>query len=492
MHKARIALSVILLLAAPTAFAGPMIPPGDMALRHDIRLLADHGVITGPVSGWPLAWGPILADLSRAANDANLPDKVLDALLRVRARGRWETAVEEIHYNAKIGLAEKPTRIRSFQNTPREDAELSLGLSWIGEYLSIDLNGQAVADPDDGKEFRYDNTSLGVLFGNYAITVNTLDRWWGPGWDGSLILSNNARPIPSITLERNFTDPFETKWLSWLGPWDLSVLFGQFESDRHVADAQFFGLRFDFRPLPSLEIGLSRTAQWCGEGRPCGFDTFTDLFFGRDNRGDDGLDADDEPGNQLAGIDLRWNLAGFRLPLGVYGQFTGEDEAGGFPSRYLALGGIDASGMLGDRWSWRGFVEGAYTKCNFYESDEAFNCAYNHSIYQTGYRYRGRAVGHGADNDTLMLSTGLLLIDRDDTQWHGLLRYGELNRGGAADSRNTLTPSKQTLVSVDLLHSRAFRFGVIELGVGFEQLEDDVSGESNNAGRGFLQWRSAY
>ncbi len=488
----KLALFACLMTAAVNTGAGPFMPPGDLALRHDIRLLADSGQITGPVAGWPLAWGPVLADLDRARNDMSLPENVRDALNRVQQRGRWETRVDETVYNAKVGLAEKPNRIRSFQNSPREDVELSLGLSWTGEMLSASVNGQAVNDPDDDQEFRYDNTVLAVLLGNYAITASTLDRWWGPGWDGSLILSNNARPIPSLTIERNFTDAFQTRWLSWLGPWDFSVLFGQLESDRAVPDAQFFGLRFDFRPIPSLEIGLSRTAQWCGEGRPCGFDTFTDLIFGRDNRGDAGVDEDNEPGNQLAGVDFRWSLAGFGWPLGLYGQFIGEDEAGGFPSRYLALGGMDASGTVGDRWSWRGYAEVAYTKCNFYESDDGFNCAYNHGIYQTGYRYRGRSVGHGADNDSLLLTAGLFLIDRDETQWHALLRYGELNRGGAPDDRNSLTPTLQTVISVDLMHSRVFRFGVIELGAGFEQLDDEATGISDTSGRAYLHWRSSY
>jgi hypothetical protein len=491
-QQRRLALLAITLLVTAVARAGPMLAPGDMALRHDIRLLADHGVIRGPVSGWPLAWGPILADLARTAEEQNLPDNVRDALARVRERGDWETRVDEIHYNAKLGLADKPVRIRSFEATPREKAELSLGLSWTGDYLSAELNGQAVASPADGKAFRYDNSMLGVLLGNYAITVSTLDRWWGPGWDGSLILSNNARPIPSLTLERNFTDAFASKWLHWLGPWDLSVLFGQMEKERYVPDTRFFGLRFDFRPLPSLEIGLSRTAEWCGTGRPCDFGTFVDLLTGNDNRGGNGISLNNEPGNQLAGIDFRWGLSGFGLPLGVYGQFTGEDEAGGFPSRYLALAGIDASGRFAGRWSYRWFGEAAYTKCNFNRPDEGFNCAYNHSIYKTGYRYRGRAVGHGADNDALILSSGLLLVDRDETVWQGLIRYGELNRGGPPDNRNSLTPTRQTLLSVDLLHSRVFRFGQIDVGVGAEQLDDELSSRRERGGRAYLQWRTGY
>ena len=57
-----------------------MITPGDSALRHDILRLADHGIIKGPVSTWPLAWGPIIADISNIENPDQLPRDVSDAI----------------------------------------------------------------------------------------------------------------------------------------------------------------------------------------------------------------------------------------------------------------------------------------------------------------------------------------------------------------------------------------------------------------------------
>lgn len=479
------------LFSSASATASALISSGDAGVRHDIQLLADHGVIKGPVTSWPLAWGPIVADIERIAGPRTLPAQVAAALARVRDRARWETGVNDVRYRARIAAAEEPTRIRSFADTPRESAEIGAGLSWSGSRFSLDLNGQAVTSPDDDKEYRLDSSMIGVMLGNYSIAASTMDRWWGPGWDGNLILSNNARPIPAVTIDRNFTDPFDAKWLSWLGPWDVNVIFGRMESERAVTDAQFFGIRFNFRPLPSLEIGLSRTAQWCGDDRPCDFDTFVDLVLGQDNRGDDGIGADNEPGNQLAGVDFRWSASAFRVPLAFYGQFIGEDEAGGFPSRYLGQLGVESSGLWRDSWSYRVFGEFADTSCGFYESDGNFNCAYNHSIYSTGYRYRGRAVGHGSDNDARILSGGLLLIDNDEARWQALVRQGELNRGGAPDTRNSLTPTKQDLLSFDVSHSRIFRYGVVEIGAGIERIDDSVSDQTDNNIRAFIQWSTS-
>jgi hypothetical protein len=316
-----------------------------------------------------------------------------------------------------------------------------------------------------------------------------MERWWGPGWDGSLILSNNARPIPALSFDRTRTDPFESRWLSWLGPWDVSVLFGQMENDRTVPDARFFAFRFNFRPLPSLEIGLSRTAQWCGEGRPCDLDTFIDLLIGRDNRGGDGIGEDNEPGNQLAGFDARWTTALLDQPLAVYGQLIGEDEAGGFPSRYLAQAGMETRGTWKHR-SYLLFLEVSGTSCDVLK-DDINNCAYNHSIYQTGYRYRGRSVGHSADNDALIVSAGLVLQDAFDNEWSALLRSGTLNRGSFPDPRNSLTPNERDVISLDLYHNRRFRFGLVDVGVGITHFDGTASSGTQTDARLFLRWRSA-
>lgn len=481
---------LLFIFVASSAFAGPYIPAGDLVLRSDIQRLADHGIIKGPTSTWPLAWGPILNDLSEA-DATQLPSGVADALARVRDRADWETRTKELTFNARLGVADNPTRIRSFQNTPRGTIEASVGAGWIDEWFSIDLNIQGVDSDQDSDEFRADESLIGAVIGNWSIAASTQQRWWGPGWDGSLILGNNARPFPSLTIDRVFTDAFKSKWLSWLGPWDLSVMFGQLEKERAVPNAQFFGMRLNFRPIPSLEIGISRSAQWCGDGRPCDLDTFIDLLFGRDNIGDEGIGAENEPGNQMAGFDFRWSPYFLNIPVAAYGQFIGEDEAGGFPSRYLVQVGLEGSGYLMNKWSYHWFAELAGTSCDFI-TDDIFNCAYNQAIYKTGYRYRSRSIGHGADNDARLVSAGVTLVDHDDSQWRAMLRVGDLNRGGAPDAAHTLTPTSQSITSVDISHSRVFSFGVIDLGAGYERVDDDASGTSSSDGRLYLQWRSSY
>jgi len=478
-----------------------MISPGDMALRHDIQRLADAGIIKGPVTTWPLAWGPIIADIREAETGDALPRDVMDAIDRVTRRANWETQTNEVTFDARASVAEKPTRIRSFQNTPRESAEISGGVSYTSDWLAISLHGQAVDGlshgvatnaPKGGTAIRNDNSMVGVILGNYSISANTLDRWWGPGWDGSLIFSSNARPMPAISIDRNFTDPFKTKWLSWLGPWDVSMHFAKMERDRFVPNTRIFAMRVTFKPFPSLELGLSRIAQWCGNGRPCELSTFGKLFTGRDNRGQAGVTLENEPGNQESGFDARWSTQIFSKPVALYGQYIGEDESHRLPADMFGLFGIETSGIWRGHWSYRWFGEIAITISDFTKSENKVNNAYNHSIYRTGLRYRGRVIGHGIDNDSRVISTGLMLVNDEETQWNALFRFGALNRAGVPDERNSLTPTKQDIISLDISHSRVFKYGQIDVGLGFERIDDIASNDSSTETRAFLQWRSSY
>ena len=160
-----------------------------------------------------------------------------------------------------------PDRLTSIEQAA--DAELIAGVSWVGEIFAWNIQAALVDNSVDGDYWRPDGTYVGWSFGNWMLSASITDRWWGPGWDGSLILSTNARPTPGIAVQRNASRPFETRWLSWLGPWNLTTFMEHLDGDRQTEDPLLWGFRFGFRPLKSLEINVTRTAMWCGEGRPC-------------------------------------------------------------------------------------------------------------------------------------------------------------------------------------------------------------------------------
>lgn len=476
-------LGILLASHAVPVAAGPLAAPGDVGLRHDLQLLADHGLLGAPLTTWPLPWADIAASLAAPDEASSLPPHIRSALKRVQARlGRATDG--RVHGRVGIGGNSDPELIRSFADTPRSEGEVSASVEGGGERLAYRLEATAAADPEDGRRARLDGSYASLSLGNWAVSAAAVDRWWGPGWDGSAILSSNARPVPSLVLQRERSTPFETPLLRWLGPWQFTTFMGQLESGRTVPDALLFGMRFNFRPAAGLEIGLSRTAQWCGDGRPCDLDTFGDLLIGNDNT-DANLAQADEPGNQLGGIDFRWaiNRAG-----AVYAQVIGEDEAGGLPSKLFGLAGVETWGAWqASGASWRAFLEFADTTAGRLGGEAFYDTTYNHGIYRSGYRYRGRSLGHGADNDSRMVTLSLLLSDRHALEWQLTGRFADFNRddGGL----NPFSPRHQEYRAVVLSHQRPLNAGLVTVDVGVHHTRLVAEDSSDTDPSVALRWQ---
>ena len=293
-------------LLAAGVYAEPFAAPGDTGLRNDLQLLNDSGVINITLTAWPVAW----VDVERAlleSEDQDLAPEVRAARSRVRQQVRANVGRSEFRPQIAASGANNLPLIRTFEDTPREEGEIEAGLSWMGDRFSLNLQGTYVNDPSDGDELRPDGTYVGAQLGNWMLSAGWQERWWGPGRNGSMILSTNARPMPSIGLQRIGSIQSQSKWFRWIGPWTLSTFMSQMDDERHIEDGLVWGFRFSMRPVRGLEIGISRTAQWCGEDRPCDLETFLRVLHGNDNRGAN-VDPEDEPGNQLGGIDIRWAL----------------------------------------------------------------------------------------------------------------------------------------------------------------------------------------
>jgi hypothetical protein len=478
--------SLPLWFGALSAHADPWLAPGDEALRSDLELLADQGLLRGPVTTWPMSWPDIARDVL-AADDSGLDEATAHALLRVRRLARDASSPGFSGYGIRVRAAYEPAQLREFVDLPREEGELGLRASWLTDHLAVNLQGAYVLDPRDGQDWRADGSYLGVNFGNFMLSAGLMERWWGPGWDGSLILSTNARPIPTITLERNYTEPFKTRLLSWLGPWRASIAMGEAEShDVPVPGVRFFAARVNFKPRPWLEFGLTRTAQWCGGDRPCDWDTFVDMVLGNDNQTDEGAISDQQPGNQMAGYDMRMRSPWRKLPLVFYTQWIGEDEAGGLPSKFIGQFGLETwgSSRLG---GWRLRAEYADTACNFSREVPAFDCAYRHPIYPQGYAYRGRIIGHAMDNDSRMYTLAGQLSRENGDFVSVSVRRVELNRDGGS---HAISDVPLDVDNVELRYSRGLGAGKVSVGVGYQ--DPAIGSGTSSRVHGLVSWQQGF
>ncbi|NWN91377.1 capsule assembly Wzi family protein [Marinobacter adhaerens] len=415
-------------LNALSAVAAPWAEPGDPRARFAIQKLADRGHIERSVTTWPISW----ADATAGAGSAGRDQQAVGTAAAYLNFEKDQQASPGFRGEFNIRGQNEVPGITGFTQTGTGKAETSLSLQWQGSAWAMGLNPTYTNEPDDDEELRLDGSYLAFNPGNWVFGAGAIDRWWGPGWQSSLILSNNARPMPSVWLTRNSTAAPQNDWLNWIGPWQFTTFVGQYESDREVPDARYVGMRFAFQPIRNLDIGLSRAIMYGGEGRPDGLSTFWDAFIGRDN----GQKGEDDPGNQLGSIDIRYGFAVGHQSMGLYIQMMGEDEAGAFPARKSWLMGADWTTQLfaaDQQW----FLEYTNTTADDLMGNAMPGITYEHSRYQTGYRYYGRNQATSLDGDAEAITLGAHHFLNSGSNLSARITYAELNRFNRLRPRGT-------------------------------------------------------
>ncbi len=410
--------------AGAASWTAPWVETGDLQARHHIEALSAQGCFDGLTLTWPLNWSAVAHGLN-GASDACLASEHA-AWLRARldrAKNAGRTAT------LTVGGANEEPLFRHYGDQPRGEADASAAVSVTGRRFAARVRAQYVDNDREDREARLDGSYVAGRFGNWQLGAGAIDRWWGPGWQSSLALSNNARPVTGLWFGRQTPYAPRSRWFSWLGPWDFQGFAGQLEQDRAVPDAKLIGGRFTFRPAGFLQIGLTRLFQWGGEGRPDGLDSFKDALIGKDNGQSTGFAEDDDPSNQVAGLDFRASFPVFGVPTGFYGQAMGEDEAGGLPSKFSTLAGLDLLTGLGEG-NQRIFLEASDTVAGRTFSDTRYNTAYEHSTYRSGFRYYGRSLASTFEGDARTLTLGLQQFFRNGWVATAALTNATLNAEG--------------------------------------------------------------
>ena len=273
--------------------------------------------------------------------------------------------------------------------------------------------------------------SLKLVYANIALEAGRGTQWWGPGYHGSLLLTDHAFPMDMIKLgtERPFQLP---GFLSGLGDWKINAFLGQLERNRDFSRARVFGLRISYLPTNWLEFGLTRLTQFGGRGRDQSFpETIVDTYIHPSNQ------SGNQDVNEQAMADFRLRipsvpyLVPFPAGLQFYGEIGTEDKWSQLPipSRTAILGGIYIPQVFeGDTMDLR--IEYADTDFGRQRHPELTQVWYNSSTYTSGMRYRGFPLGHhmGTDgidffmrttrflSETLQLGANFNLQERDRGQ----------------------------------------------------------------------------
>lgn len=395
-------------LAVLSAFSLPAMAQGIVLnnedLRTDLNWLNQQDVIQISTSTWPLSSEEIQRALSNAQIENSVQRKVID---QVRSHLETENAPVKLALFAETDPQNIPQK---FADEQKSQYQAALELNAGGAQWDARLRVNAEKDPiiNNGQDVNVEGSYIAGKLWNQWLIAGQIPTYWGPGHEGSLIRGDASRPVYGFTMQRADQKAFENKWLSWIGPWQYQAFGGQLDDYAAIPDAKLLGLRLTAQPLPYLELGASRILQWGGEGRSESWDTLWNAIKGNDNFYDGDLDKS----NQIAGLDARLNFQQwFSVPLSLYGQYVGEDEAGLLPAKKMYLAGMDYSSQF-NNMPYQVYAEWADTRTN----GDTQGISYNHYIYRDGYYQHGFPLGHAMGGDGQMYSIG------------GDIRFDAMNR----------------------------------------------------------------
>lgn len=459
----------LLISASSTVFAQGLVL-NDESLRTDLNWLNQQGVIQISTSTWPMSGDEIQRALAAADVSNSTQQQVIDSV---------QAAVKADNTMLKAGLyaeSDQKNIPQAFADKQKSKFQAALELNAGNENWDAKIRVNTEKDPqiDNGQDVNVEGSYIAGKLWNQWLIAGQTPTYWGPGHDGSLIRGDASRPVYGLTAQRAEQKAFETPWLSWIGAWQYQAFAGQLDHYSAVPDAKLIGLRVTAQPLPYFELGASRAIQWGGEGRPESLNSLWDAFVGNKDNGGTG---EPDPSNQIAGFDARLNLQSLAsIPFSLYGQYVGEDEAGGLPSKKMYLAGLDYSSSF-KNMPYQLYTEWADTRTN----GEVRGISYNHSTYTDGYYQHGFPLGHAMGGDGQMYSVGGDIRIDPMNRLNGRLLLAKVNQSGR--STNKAFPEKDEIKAIDLTWSHYLRPD-IPLKINAWLSDSDVKGNDGGASMG--------
>ena len=296
--------------------------------------------------------------------------------------------------------------------------------------------------------------SLKLTFWNVALEVGRGTQWWGPGYHGSLLLTNHAFPLDMIKLGSDET--FRLPWkLRELGEWKVNSFLARLEGNQTFSHEKIFGLRVSYLPTAWLELGLTRLTQFGGQGSGASFPrTLVDCYKNPPNQ------TGVANCNEQAMVDFRARiphvpyLVPFPSGMQIYGELGSEDKWSKFPipSRAAYLAGLYIPQLFeGDTVDLRiEFADTDYTR----RKTGLAGVWYNNGSFTNGMRQYGFPLGHSMGTDAIDLFIRSTRYVTDKLQVGHNLNYQERQRGLPVHERKY-----EAAVDVTWWFSRHTRFG---------------------------------
>ena len=222
-----------------------------------------------------------------------------------------------------------------YQHTPSAPAYNLLQRSVIAE---VDLNPIQPPTPFATIDrFQLLDTYAAMKYAGMDWSVGKQSLWWGPGEGGELVMSNNATPLWMAQL--NTTEPIYIPGVSAvIGPIEADNFFASLAGHEFPAGPFMFGQKLMVKPLPDLELGITRTVVFAGEGHvPLTFGSFWNSFTNFTNVPLSVKFSRNDPGARHAQFDFSWRLPGLQRWLTLYSGSMVHDNISPLPRARAAI-----------------------------------------------------------------------------------------------------------------------------------------------------------
>jgi len=389
-----------LLVFTSAGWAETYVPLDDEVYFYLQRLEAEGLIQSGLLDTKPLSYREIARLVAEAERNLTGRDIIVRSIVRkLKLRfsdellpRRFVKPVERFYLYYRY--QDRETQLSSYNmegETFAEGSNVRAGIEsriqwgWLALSLTPEYSYSSSGD-------LYWKRLYGVLsVAGIDLLIGKDSQWWGPGSHGALLVSDNAKPMSMIRVTN--PEPVLLPWLfKYLGPFRFVFFVTKLEKNRYVPEPILWGMRFDFKPLPWFEAALERTAMLGGEGRNEDLDTWWRSLTGLGEN-----EKTKEAGDQRAGADIKLTIPWKVQPFQLYVEAAGEDEAGGWPSKWAYLGGIYMPRLF--------FLQTVGLRVEYATThvSGAPNVWYRHHIYRSGYTYHQRTIGHymGTDSDDL-------------------------------------------------------------------------------------------
>ena len=297
--------------------------------RHHLERLVDEAGLQITTTHWPLPASAVqnaLADLPGDLSPLLLESKefISEELRQLRRKGQADAQFRN-RAEAPVGFGENYTPGSSLKLSSAATEFGSAGLpvaARIGVRVednpnSLQTNFMGGLGKNSRTQAKLDNTALVAEISGFNVQAVAHQNWWGPGWESSLINSNNIPPWIGIGFQRSEVKPSKSEWLSWLGPWTLEMFVARAQDPILVANQPdgfyLISQRLTLKPWPWVEIGLTRDTQMGGAGRASGVTNILTQAFTTAGEHTFQNSLQQDSSNGVAGYDVRLNC-----PKGVH------------------------------------------------------------------------------------------------------------------------------------------------------------------------------